>query len=63
MIAKRESLKAVHGKPMRNIYIEALTTVDLLGCRFILRLCLILLSRTFGDDQLVTALMDNARAH
>lgn len=50
---------------MGNVNIEALAAVDdLIGGRLILlRLLLVLLLGTFGDDELMTALMNDTRAH
>lgn len=63
MIAERETLKAVHGEPMRQIHAEPLTIDHFLGDVLVLWLRFVLLLRTFGEDELMAALVDNAGAH
>jgi hypothetical protein len=63
MIAKCQSFEAVHGKTMRNIYIEALTVDNFFHGIFVLWLLLVFLLRTFGDDELMAAFVNNAGAH
>jgi hypothetical protein len=63
VIAESETLEAVHGKAMRKVHTEALAIDDLLGGLLILWLHFILALWTFGDDELMTALMNNTGAH
>lgn len=63
MIAKCETLKAVHGEPMWQIHAETLTIDNFLRDVFVLWLRFILLLRTFGENELMTALVDNTGAH
>lgn len=62
MVAERQPLEAVHGESMRQVHAKPLI-IDLFGGTLVLWLRLVLLLRTFGEDQIVTALVNNAGAH
>jgi hypothetical protein len=62
MIAERESFEAVNGKAMRKIHAEALI-IDFLGGFIPLWFSFVLFLRTFGEDVLMAALVDNTCAH
>lgn len=63
VITKSQSLVTMNCEAMRNIDIEALAIDNLLGSFLALFDLLILLPGTFCNNQLMTALMDNASAY